>query len=175
MPVYKSLKKIAQRMDWKSPSTVLRRHKLDQFPLYEGWSKRGSIWVTSDALIENWERKKVEMCRGARLKTPWKVRHKPTYRRYTWRMRSENQTDNGTVGPAFRGKKKGSLREELGWDQLGPTSKAYVKANELTPEEREEIERYEAKSRSKEPVDIECNTSPAQPHGQRLDPHQGAD
>jgi hypothetical protein len=90
-------------MQWKSPSTVLRRHKLDEFPLYLDWTVRGLIWVTSDALIEEWERRKVQTNQGARLKRPWKWRHKPTYQPYNWRLRSKNQTGIGAVRPPIGG------------------------------------------------------------------------
>ena len=66
MAQIKTLRKIGERMGW-SPAKVLRRHKLDNFPLYLDWTKRGLIWVTSDALIEEWERRKVQMNQGARL------------------------------------------------------------------------------------------------------------
>ena len=50
MAQYRTLRVIAERMGW-GPATVLRRHKLDDFPLYLDWTKRGLIWVTSDELI----------------------------------------------------------------------------------------------------------------------------
>jgi hypothetical protein len=74
----KTLRKIAERMGW-SPAKVLRRHKLDDFPLYQDWTKRGLIWVTSDELILGWEGEKVRMNQGARLRPPPRPRHKPTY------------------------------------------------------------------------------------------------
>jgi hypothetical protein len=95
MPEYRTLREIAKRMRW-SPSKVLRRHKLDEFPLYLDWTARGLIWVTSDALIDEWERRKVQMNQGARLKRPWKWRHKPTYQPYNWRLRYKNETHSET-------------------------------------------------------------------------------
>ena len=68
MAQIKTLRKIAERMGW-SPSTVLRRHKLDDFPLYQDWTKRGPIWVSSDDLILKWEERKVQMSQGARLRS----------------------------------------------------------------------------------------------------------
>jgi hypothetical protein len=99
MAQYRTLRDIANRMRWSSPSTVLRRHKLDDFPLYLDRTKRGLIWVTSDALIEEWERRKVEMCKGARLRYPRRRWRRPAYRPYNWRLRSKNRTGNGTVRP----------------------------------------------------------------------------
>jgi len=84
-------------MGW-GPATVLRRHKLDDFPLYQDWTKRGLIWVTSDELIVLWEAKKVQMCQGARLRNPPRPRHKSTYQPYNWRLRYKNETSNETVG-----------------------------------------------------------------------------
>ena len=69
MAEYRTLREIATRMRW-SPSTVLRRHKLDDFPLYLDWTARGLIRVTSDDLIFKWEERKVQMCQGARLRPP---------------------------------------------------------------------------------------------------------
>ena len=117
MAQIKTLRKIAERMGW-SPSTVLRRHKLDDFPLYLDWTKRGLIWVTSDELILKWEERKVQMCQGARLRPPRRRRHKPDYKPYNWRLRDGNRTDSGTVGPQFRGENEQTVREEA---QLGPT------------------------------------------------------
>ena len=98
MAQIKTLRKIAERMGW-SPAKVLRRHKLDDFPLYLDWTKRGLIWVTSDELIHLWEQMKVNMCQGARLRNPPRPRHKPTYQPYNWRLRYKNETLNETVGP----------------------------------------------------------------------------
>jgi hypothetical protein len=103
MAQYRTLRDIANRMRWKSPSTVLRRHKLDEFPLYLDWTTRGLIWVTSDALIEEWERGKVEMCKGARLRYPRQRWRRPAYRPYNWRLRGKNRTYNGTVRPPIVG------------------------------------------------------------------------
>src|SRR5262245_19827909 len=112
MAQIKTLRKIAERMGW-SPSTVLRRHKLDDFPLYQDWTKRGPIWVSSDDLILKWEERKVQMSQGARLRPPPRRRHKPDYKPYNWRLRDENRTDNGTtVGPQFEEGNEQRLREE---------------------------------------------------------------
>src|SRR5262245_42233642 len=97
MAQIKTLRKIAERMGW-GPATVLRRHKLDDFPLYPDWTKRGLIWVTSDELIHSWEQLQVQMCRGARLRNPPRTRRKPTYQPYNWRFRYKNETYNETVG-----------------------------------------------------------------------------
>jgi len=97
MAQHRTLRKIAERMGW-GPATVLRRHKLDDFPLYPDWTKRGLIWVTSDELILMWEQLKVQMCRGARLRNPPRPRHKSTYQPYNWRLRYKNETLNETVG-----------------------------------------------------------------------------
>src|SRR5262250_2351444 len=55
MAQHRTLRKIGKRMGW-SPAKVLRRHKLDDFPLYPDWTK--------------WEERKVRMCQGARLRNP---------------------------------------------------------------------------------------------------------
>ena len=99
MAQIKTLRKIAERMGW-SPAKVLRRHKLDDFPLYPDWTKRGIIWVTSDELILEWEQKKVRMNQGARLRPPPRPRHKPTYHPYNWHLRYKNETPSRTIGPA---------------------------------------------------------------------------
>ena len=91
--MYRTLEAISKRMGWKSPSTVLRRHKLDDFPIYPDFGRRGLVWVTSDALIEQWETRKVAMNRGGRLKQPWKWRHKESFRPYNWRLRKQIDTD----------------------------------------------------------------------------------
>jgi len=96
MAQYRTLRVIAERMGW-GPATVLRRHKLDDFPLYLDWTKRGLIWVTSDELILQWEERKVRMCQGARLRNPPRPRRKPTYQPYNWRLRYKNETLNETV------------------------------------------------------------------------------
>jgi hypothetical protein len=111
MAQIKTLRKIAERMGW-SPAKVLRRHKLDDFPLYPDWTKRGLIWVTSEELILEWEQNKVRMNQGARLRPP--PRHKPTYHPYNWRLRYKNQTPSRTIGPAPTWRKEGVCpREEL--------------------------------------------------------------
>src|SRR5262249_18940392 len=97
MAKYRTLRKSAERMGG-GPATVLRRHKLDDFPLYLDWTKRGLIWVTSDELILMWEQMKVRMCQGARLRNPPRPRHKSTYQPYNWRLRYKNETSNETVG-----------------------------------------------------------------------------
>ena len=76
MAEYRTLREVATRMR-RCPSTILRRHKLDDFPLYLDWTKRGLIWVTSDDLILKWEERKVQMSQGARLRQPPRRRHKP--------------------------------------------------------------------------------------------------
>jgi len=78
--VYVTLRKIAKVMQWKSPATVLRRHKYDEFPLYPMPTKRGWVWVTSDALIDEWERRKAELSRGTRLRRPYFWRHRKEIR-----------------------------------------------------------------------------------------------
>jgi hypothetical protein len=107
---YRTLRAIGERMGW-APSTVLRRHKLDDFPIYLDWTARGLIWVTSDDLISRWELRKVMMSQMARLKRPWKQRHKPSYRSYNYRLRDKNRTGNGTVRPSIEGESRPSLRE----------------------------------------------------------------
>ena len=112
MAQYRTLREIATRMRW-SPATVLRRHKLDDFPLYPDWTKRGLIWVTSDELIHSWEQLKVQMCQGARLRNPPRPRRKPTYQPYNWRLRYTNETLNETVGPTrTEGESRSPLHEE---------------------------------------------------------------
>jgi len=113
MAQIKTLRKIAERMGW-SPAKVLRRHKLDDFPLYPDWTKRGPVWVTSDELILEWEQNKVRMNQGARLRPPPRPRHKPTYHPYNYRLRYKYETPSRTIGPAsIEGKNEQSLREEL--------------------------------------------------------------
>ena len=143
---YRGLREIAERMRWKSPATVLRRHKMDQFPMYSQPTQRGPVWVTSDLLIEDFERKKADLNQGMRLRhPPYKRRHKPTYKPYNYRLRNQNRIGTETADPTIKQAKKLPLHEELRWDSLQPGEKAYIKACELTPEELEEIERYEAK------------------------------
>jgi hypothetical protein len=111
MAQYRTLRVIGERMGW-APATVLRRHKLDNFPLYLDWTKRGLIWVTSDELILKWEEGKVQMSHGARLRTPPRPRHKPTYRPYNWRLRYKNETANETSVPTrIEGESHPSLHE----------------------------------------------------------------
>jgi hypothetical protein len=127
----KTLRKIAEHMEW-SPAKVLRRHKLDDFPLYLDWTKRGLIWVTSDDLILKWEEKKVQMSQGARLRPPPRRRHKPTYQPYNWRLRDKNETHSETSKPLaaqFEDKHEQAVREAA---QLRPTT------HEVTPA-REEL------------------------------------
>jgi hypothetical protein len=124
----KTLRKIAEHMEW-SPAKVLRRHKLDDFPLYMDRGKRGLIWVTSDDLILKWKERNVQMCQGARLRPSPRPRHKPTYQPYNWRLRYKNETHSETIGPPcvpFEGESGPRLREAA---QLGPTT------YEVTPEE----------------------------------------
>jgi hypothetical protein len=134
---YRTLRAIGERMGW-APSTVLRRHKLDDFPLYPDWTVRGLIWVTSDDLISRWELRKVMMSQGARLKRPWKQRHKPSYRSYNYRLRDKNRTHTGTVRPPLEGESRRSLREEL--EKLTPAEQAWVIKHELTEAQREELD-----------------------------------
>ena len=146
MAEIKTLRKIADRMGW-SPAKVLRRHKLDDFPLYPDWTKRGPIWATSDELILLWEQNKVRMNQGARLRPPPRPRHKPTYHPYNWRLRYKNETPSRTIGPAPVEEKrrqpiheeppKPMTREEL--DNLAPVDKAWVINHEMTPAQREEL------------------------------------
>src|SRR5262249_6518665 len=149
MAKYRGLREIANRMKW-SPATTLRRHKLDDFPLYPDWTKRGLIWVTSDELIHSWEQLKVQMCRGARLRNPPRPRRKPTYQPYNWRLRYKNETYNETVGPTRTERESASplheepptkpgpsLQEEL--DKLGPVERAWVINHELTPAQLDEL------------------------------------
>ena len=111
MAQIKTLRKIAERMGW-SPAKVLRRHKLDDFPLYPDWTKRGLIWVTSDELILVWEQNKVQMNQGARLRPPPRPRQKPTYHPYNWRLRYKNETPGRTIGgPQIEGEKPEPTRE----------------------------------------------------------------
>jgi hypothetical protein len=136
MAEYRTLREIANRMRW-APSTVLRRHKLDDFPLYMDLTVRGLIWVTSDDLIGRWELRKVMMSQGARLKRPWKQRHKPSYRSYNYRLRDKNRTGIGTVRPPLEGESRRSLREELA--KLTPAEQTWIIRHELTPAQREEL------------------------------------
>jgi hypothetical protein len=136
MAQYRTLRAIGERMAW-APSTVLRRHKLDDFPLYPDLTVRGLIWVTSDDLISRWELRKVMMSHGARLKGPWKQRHKPTYRSYNYRLRDKNRTHTGTVRPPLEGESRPSLREELA--KLTPAEQAWIIRYELTPAQKEEL------------------------------------
>jgi hypothetical protein len=112
MAQIKTLRKIAERMGW-SPAKVLRRHKLDDFPLYPDWTNRGQIWVTSDELILAWDQNKVRMNQGARLRPPPRPRHKPTYHPYSYRLRYKNETPSRTIGgPPIEGKGREPTREE---------------------------------------------------------------
>src|SRR5262249_42262840 len=147
MAQHRTLRKIAERMGW-GPATVLRRHKLDDFPLYLDWTKRGLIWVTSDELILQWEERKVRMCQGARLRNPPRPRHKPTYQPYNWRLRYKNETLNETMGPTRNeGESRSPLHEE---SQPKPSTpdcpcgipsrcKVYLQEEEPSPSLREEL------------------------------------
>jgi hypothetical protein len=137
MAQYRTLREIAARMGW-APSTVLRRHKLDDFPIYPDWTARGLIWVTSDELIHRWELKKVMMSHGARLKRPWKQRRKPSYRSYNYRLRDKYRTGNETVRPSPEEENPRSLREELA--KLTPAEQAWIIEHELTPAQREKLD-----------------------------------
>ena len=120
MAQYRTLRVIAERMGW-GPATVLRRHKLDDFPLYLDWTKRGLIWVTSDELILQWEERKVRMCQGARLRNPPRPRRKPTYQPYNWRLRYKNETLNETVGAMRNPREKApSVHEDSPPQSLAP-------------------------------------------------------
>jgi hypothetical protein len=136
MAQYRTLRVIGERMGW-APSTVLRRHKLDNFPLYLDFTVRGLIWVTSDELIHRWELQKVMMSRLVRLKQPWKQRHKPSYRSYNYRLRDKYRTGNETVRPSPEEESLRSLREGLA--KLSPAEQAWVFENELTPAQREKL------------------------------------
>jgi hypothetical protein len=136
MAQYRTLRAIGERMGW-APSTVLRRHKLDDFPIYLDWTARGLIWVTSDELIHRWELRKVMMSHGARLKRPWKQRHKPSYRSYNYRLRDKYRTGNETVRPSPEEENLRRLREGLA--KLSPAEQAWVIERELTPAQREEL------------------------------------
>jgi hypothetical protein len=136
MAQYRTLREIAARMRW-APSTVLRRHKLDDFPIYPDWTAWGLIWVTSDELIQRWELKKVMMSHGARLKRPWKQRHKTSYRSYNYRLRDKYRTGNGTVRPSPEEESLRSLREGLA--KLTPAEQAWIIEHELTLAQREEL------------------------------------
>ena len=141
--MYRGLRQIAKRMAWKSPMTPLRHHeKYDDpklcFPMMMLPTGKGLgfVWITSDAQIELWMQRWSLLSaneRIARLKRPRK--------RKVIRI-------GGTVEPTNWQEKKRRLHEELRWDTLEPGEKAYIKARELTPEELEEIERYDAEKRT---------------------------
>jgi hypothetical protein len=134
MAQIKTLRKIAERMGW-SPAKVLRRHKLDDFPLYGDWTKRGAIWVTSDELIQAWEQNKVRMNQGARLRPPPRPRHKPTYHPYNWRLRYKNETPSRTIGPP--------PVEEKRHQSLHETSRTGPLVNPVLPRRQSGIKRIE--------------------------------
>ncbi len=113
MAEFRTLRLIAKRMAWKSPATVLRRHKLDDFPLYPDWTKRGLIWATSDDLILLWEERKVAVNRGARLRNPPRRRHRPDYKPYNWRLRDKNRTMTETAVVSAAPETAPTLREAL--------------------------------------------------------------
>jgi hypothetical protein len=126
MAEYRTVREIANRMRW-SPAKVLRRHKLDDFPLYQEWTKRGPIWATSDELILLWEQNKVQMSQGARLRPPPRPRHKSTYHPYNWRLRYKNETPSRTIGPTPVEEKSPQLTHEE------PTAKVESRPEPLPP------------------------------------------
>jgi hypothetical protein len=136
MAQYRTLRAIGERMGW-APSTVLRRHKLDDFPIYPDWTAWGVIWVTSDELIHRWELKKVMMSQGARLKRPSKQRRKPSYRSYNYRLRDKYRTGNETVRPSPKEENLRRLREDLA--KLTPGEQEWIIRHELTPAQRQEL------------------------------------
>jgi hypothetical protein len=143
MAQIKTLRKIAERMGW-SPAKVLRRHKLDDFPLYGDWTKRGQIWVTSDELILQWEQNKVRMNQGARLRPPPRPRHKPTYHPYNWRLRYKNETPSRTIGPAYsEGEKPKPTREEISRPDPTTTALPGPPVNQPAPRRQSGFQRIE--------------------------------
>jgi len=77
--------------------------------MYMDFGSRGLTWVTSDGLIHVWESRKVAINQGARIKQPWKWRHKEGYRPYNWQLRK--QIDIGTPKPPKQEAKAPRLRE----------------------------------------------------------------
>ena len=169
MAMYRGLRAIAKRMGWKSPMTPLRHHEkyddpklcfpLVMFPTGKGL---GFVWVTDDALIELWMQRMSEKSAHERVTRPKLPRRRkvPLPKALAIRQieRIARLADmsmdeiririGGTGEPTYSRGEKPPLHEELRWDTLQPGEKAYVKARELTPEELEEIERYEAKKRT---------------------------
>ena len=143
MAQIKTLRKIADRMGW-SPAKVLRRHKLDDFPLYPDWTKRGPIWATSDELILLWEQNKVQMWQGARLRPPPRPRRKSTYHPYNWRLRYKNETPSRTIGPAPIEEERPHLtHEEPIKMESRPESPAIELPGPTAPQRRSGIQRIE--------------------------------
>jgi len=104
--------------------------------MYPDFGKRGLIWVTSDELIHIWESRKVAMNQGARLKQPWKWRHKEGYRPYNWKLRIDTETKK--VPKPER--KAQSLRETKGIEPLSDAPPA-----SQTPEKSFAARRAEAR------------------------------
>ena len=69
-----------------------------------------------------------------------------------------------------KGEKKRPLHEELGWDDLDLTTKAWIKNHEMTTEEVEEIKIYEAKKRSERTDQPECELQEAPPQPRITNP-----
>ena len=78
--------------------------------MYPDWTKRGLIWVSSDELIQEWERRKVAVNVGARIKLPWKWRrHRPDYNPYNWQLKK--RTDTETLAVPNKGENPLATRE----------------------------------------------------------------
>jgi len=53
--IYVSLRKIAKRMGWRSPQTVLRNYEWHDFPIIRRNLAHGRwCWVTDDLMIVEW-------------------------------------------------------------------------------------------------------------------------
>src|ERR1044072_5201753 len=72
MATYRTLRTIARRMGWKSPTTVLRRREYEAFPIFRDFTRHGGVYAISDELITAWELAKANVERDMRIKRPWK-------------------------------------------------------------------------------------------------------
>jgi len=127
MAYHRTLRAIAQRMGWKSATTVLRRRDYEAFPIFRDFTRQGAVWTISDEMIAAWELAKATVdARNRRIKRPW-----------TRKPSAKKGTPIGTRrAPAAR-KQRPSLHEGIA--KLTPAEQAWIFKNELTPAQREEL------------------------------------
>lgn len=161
MAIIRGTRAIAKYMGWKSKTTVVRN--LAKYPpnspyahlnfpvkIFPTNRRPGFEFGADPMLIAEWMRRKGPNDELLRLKYRAKEqRISPDSRlsKLALKRQMEQQMDHrdGPEKPLTLQARKRPLHEELRWDSLQPGEKAYIKARELSAEELEEIERYEAK------------------------------